>query len=131
VAPPTTPDLPGGGTVEAPESDQAPVLAESPAPTSVGTRPTAATTDGGLSTGQRRAIALVVIAAEIAGYALLTRTSAGAAVPAAAVAGMASGRLRPPDRAVGGFGRLRSGDAGAPGGVGRFRRDRQGPAPHL
>lgn len=131
VAPPTTPDLPGGGTVDAPQSDQAPVLADSPAPTSPSTQPAAATTDEGLSTGQRRAIALIVIAAEVVGYALLTRTSDGSAVPAAAVAGMASGRLRPPDRAIGGLGRFGSGDGPTPGGVGRFRRDRQGPTPRL
>jgi hypothetical protein len=130
VVPPPAGGLPGGGTVETPADALPPVVAGTPAPTAPTTRPAAAVVDDGLSTGQRRAIALAVIAAEVVAYVLLTRSSAGSAVPAATAAGMAAGRLRPPDRAVGGV-RGTGGGADASGGVGRFRREREGPAPSL
>jgi hypothetical protein len=130
VAPPTG-DLPSGGAVEAPTDVPAPEVAGTSAPGSPVTQPAAAATvDDGLSTGQRRAIALVVIAAEIVGYVLLSRMSDAGVVPTTGAAGMATGRLRPPDRAVGGW-RGSGGGAGTPGGVGRFRREREGPAPQL
>ena len=129
VVPPPTADLPGGA-VEAPADPQAPVVAGTPAPGAPVARNAAAVADDGLSTGQRRAIALLVIAAEVVGYVLLSRGADASAVPATAAAGMAAGRLRPPDRAIAGW-RGAGGGTGAPGGVGRFRREREGPAPHL
>jgi hypothetical protein len=128
VAPPTV-DLPDGAVEGQPEAP-APVVAGTPAPGAPVTRTAAATADDGLSAGQRRAIALLVIAAEVVGYALLSRTSGAGFAPAAAGAGMAAGRLRAPDRAVGGI-RGSGGGAGLTGGVGRFRREREGSAPQL
>jgi hypothetical protein len=131
VVPPPTSDLPSSGAVDAPAAEQPPVVAGSTTADTVGVRPAAAAADEGLSTGQRRAIALVVIAAEVVGYALLSRTSDASVAPAAVAGGMASGRLRPPDRAVGGLGPASRSAGAVPGGVGRFRRDREGPAPQL
>jgi hypothetical protein len=81
----------------------------------------------GLSNRDRRIIALIVIAAEVVGYALLMRNRAPTAVPPAAATGAAAGKLRAPDRWAGVRGAGASGSAG----VGRFRRERAGPAPHI
>ena len=122
VVPPVG-QLPGSGTTTAPGSVAPPVVA-SPDTTPTAAQPAA--TDNGLSTKDRRLIALLIIAAEVIGYVLLRRWPARDAAPAAGVAATAGGRLRPPDRPVSGVH-----NADAPGGVGRFRRERHGPVPHL
>lgn len=126
VGPVGAPSAPAGSGAGLP-----PVLAGGP---TTGTTPTGTTpagrpvrpaaAAGGLGTDARRGIGFAVIALEVLGFALLARgerTARGAAAPATA-----GGRLRPPDRAG------RAGEvAAALGGVGRFRRQRQGSAPSL
>ena len=87
----------------------------------------AGTGTGGLSTTQRRVLAGVVIALELLGFLLLMgdRDVERLAL-APAIATAAGGRLRPPDRG----GQVPVG-ATSVGGVGRFRTERQGPAPRL
>jgi hypothetical protein len=127
VAPAPTVGLPDSGTTTTPgaPADQAPVVAGSD--TGTGTpvaSQTPAAADSGLSTRDRRIIALIVIAAEVLGYALLMRNRAPAPAALAAAPAVAGGRLRAPDRLAGAR-------AEGVGGVGRFRRERQGLAPHL
>lgn len=123
--PPSTPDLPGASSATGtPDSGTPPVVAPQQQPganPAAQSQPVAASSD--LSTGARRAIALAVIALEVLGYLLLMRSPAAPAVPVMATAG---GRLRPPDRTAGGGPRVAT-----IGGVGRFRRERTGVAPHL
>lgn len=94
------------------------------------TQPVAARTStgtGGLSTTQRRVLAGFVIALELLGFLLLMGdrdVERLALVPAEASA--AGGRLRAPDR-----GRQVAVGSTSVGGVGRFRSERQGPAPRL
>ena len=94
------------------------------APTATAPTTTPVAARSGLSTPARRWIALLVIALEVIGFAALTRVPDPAAVPLATAAPAAGGRLRPPDRWNSGRGR-----AATVGGVGRFRRERQAPAP--
>ena len=116
-----------GGTSVAP-----PVIAPSPSNGQGATQPVASTADsgtGGLSTTQRRVLAGIVIALELLGFAMLMgdRDVEGLALgSAAAGAGAVGGRLRAPERGA----RL---PVAAPrsAGVGRFRSERQGPAPRL
>jgi hypothetical protein len=81
----------------------------------------------GLSTGQRRLAAALVIAMELVGFLLLLgdrgleRAASGAGVALAA-----GGRLRVPDRLARG-----DGPSARMGGVGRLRAERSGPVPHL
>ncbi|MBV9291508.1 MAG: hypothetical protein JO222_03575 [Frankiales bacterium] len=90
----------------------------------------------GLSTGARRAIALVILALEAVGFVLMSRTGeppavvtgAGLVAGAAGAGGLVGGRFRPPDRVVAGGRSVATADVG---GVGRFRRERSGPAPQL
>jgi len=129
VAPaPSSVDLPSTDTTTSSGVDApAPVVAGSD--TGTGTAVAAqqpVATDSGLSTRDRRIIALIVIAAEVLGYALLMRNRAPAAAPVGAAA-VAGGKLRAPDRWAG----SRAGAAAGTSGVGRFRRERVGPAPHL
>ncbi len=128
VPPGPPPDLPGAATGSVSQPDAAPVVAPSQAPASaapVAAQPAAASS--GLDTGARRAIALAVIALEVLGYAWLQRARDPALAPAAAgaVTAASGGRLRPPDRAT------TRGATPALGGVGRFRQERRGAAPHL
>jgi hypothetical protein len=125
IAPPVSDSssLPGESTASG--SDAAPVVAPPDQSTSATPPATAAAASSGLSTGSRRAIALAVIALEVLGFLLLRRKSAAGVVPAA-TAGVAAGRLRAPDRMA-----PTAGGAERTGGVGRFRRDRHGPAPQL
>ena len=121
-------DLPVTGTTTSPTTDVPPVVAGTqPGAPVAAQSPAAAASSSGLSTRNRRIIALIVIAAEVLGYALLMRNRAPVAVPATAAAAVAGGRLRAPDRWAGG----RAGAAAGSGGVGRFRRERVGSAPHL
>ena len=126
VTPPSSIGLPDSGTTTTTDPGSAPVVAGSGT-----TTPTAAQTpvasSSGLSTRNRRIIALIVIAAEVVGYALLMRNRAPAAAPVAGVAAVAGGKLRAPDRWAGG----RAAGAAGTAGVGRFRRDRAGAVPHL
>ena len=120
VLPPVA-NLPGSGTTTSPGNVTPPVVATS------GTTPTAAEpagTNGGMSTKDRRLIALLIIAAEVIGYVVLRRWPSQQTAPVAAAVA-AGGRLRAPDRAVSD---ARTVEAG---GVGRFRRERHGPVPHL
>lgn len=118
--------LPDAPTTTTPGSDVPPVVAGNQTGTPVAQQsPT--TESSGLSTRDRRIIALIVIAAEVLGYALLMRNRAPVAAPAAPVAAVAGGRLRAPDRWAGGRAAAVAGSAG----VGRFRRERTGTAPHL
>ncbi len=119
--------LPGSGTTTSPTTDVAPVVAGDQSGQPIAAQPAAATTSSGLSTGDRRIIAFIVIAAEVLGYALLMRNRAPVAAPATAATALAGGRLRAPDRGSSGRGAAAAGS----GGVGRFRRERVGPAPHL
>jgi hypothetical protein len=119
---PSVGNLPGTSTTTTPGSVAPPVVA-SPNTTPTAAQPATAT-GGGMSTKERRLIALLIIAAEVVGYVLLRRWPAREAAPVAAAV-TAGGRLRPPDRPVSD---ARTGDAG---GVGRFRRERRGPVPHL
>ena len=129
VAPAPTVDLPSTDTTTSTGADApAPVVAGTD--TGTGTpvaAQTPAASDSGLSTHDRRIIALIVIAAEVLGYALLMRNRAPVAAPAAVAATVAGGKLRAPDRWAG----SRAGAAAGSSGVGRFRRERVGPAPHL
>jgi hypothetical protein len=107
-----------------------PVIAPSQAAGQPATQPLAATGGtgtGGLSTTQRRVLAGVVIALELLGFLLLMgdRDVERLAL-APAIATAAGGRLRPPDRG----GHVSVG-ATSVSGVGRFRAERQGPAPRL
>jgi hypothetical protein len=120
-------ELPSTGTTTTPGSDVPPVVAGDQAGAPVAARSPAQAASSGLSTRDRRIIALIVIAAEVLGYAWLMRTRAPAAAPAAATAVVAGGKLRAPDRWAGGRAAAAAGTAG----VGRFRRERNGPAPHL
>jgi len=119
--------VPPVGNLPATESTGA-AAAQPPVVATPGTTPTAAhpvtTTDTGMSTKNRRLIGLLIIAAEVVGYVLLRRVPAREAAPVAGSAS-AGGRLRPPDRHSSGIHSAQS------GGVGRFRRDRQGAVPHL
>ncbi len=126
-APPTV-GLPGGTTTTSGGTVAPPAVAGRGAPSA--TDPVAAAqsqpTASGLSTRDRRIIAGVVIALEVAGFLALRGLpgpGAAAAVPLTAAA--AGGRLRPPDRLVGGPRQLST------GGVGRFRRERNGTPPRL
>jgi hypothetical protein len=114
----------GVTTSVAPDAGAPPVVAGNGAPAPTALRPSAAST--GLSTGSRRGIAFVVIALEVLGYLWLSRAgdAAAAADPAASLAG---GRLRAPDRPT----TSRVAGSGGVAGIGRFRRPRQGAAPHL
>lgn len=123
--PPTSTNLPSTGTAPAPDTGQAPVVAGSQPGTPIASRPVAAVSSG-LSTKNRRIVALVVIAAEVVGYALLMRNRAPVVAPTTTAA-VAGGKLRPPDRWTG----SRAAGAAGVAGVGRFRRKRIGPAPHL
>jgi hypothetical protein len=67
---------------------------------------------------------LLIIGLEVVGFIALSRVPDPAAVPSAVAASAAGGRLRPPDRWNAGRGRT-----AVVGGVGRFRRERQAPAP--
>lgn len=128
TGPPSTMNLPGAGTGTTPDTGQPPVVAGTQNGTPTVSQPTAlAASSSGLSTRNRRIIAFIVIAAEVVGYALLMRNRppAGMAAPGAAAVG--GGKLRAPDRWTGGRAAAVAGTAG----VGRFRRERTGPAPHL
>jgi hypothetical protein len=129
VAGPPTAGLPGAGmTNTSTGANTPPVVAGSGTGSPVASPPTTpVASTSGLSNRSRRIIALVVIAAEVLGYALLMRNRAPAAVPAAAAATVAGGKLRAPDRWTG----PRTAVSGGAGGVGRFRRERVGPTPHL
>jgi hypothetical protein len=118
--------LPTTGTTSTPGSDVAPVVAGEQPGSPVAQQSSARAASSGLSTRNRRIIALIVIAAEVLGYALLMRNRAPVTAPATAAA-IAGGRLRAPDRWAGGRAAAMAGSAG----VGRFRRERTGPAPHL
>jgi hypothetical protein len=134
-APPVAP-VGGGAVLPAAGTDGGavapPVVAPSQAASQPATQPVAAssTGTGGLSTTQRRVLAGIVIALELLGFAMLMgdrdveRLALGSA--AGTAAGAVGGRLRPPERG----GRA---PVSAPrhGGVGRFRSQRQGPAPKL
>src|SRR3954447_19690271 len=100
-------------------SSTSPAGATPPAPPPVAAR-------HGLSTPARRWIALLIIALEVVVFAALSRLPDPATVPRPAAVPVAGGRLRPPDRWNAGRGRTPT-----VGGVGRFRRERQAPAPHL
>jgi hypothetical protein len=119
--------LPSSGTATSPTTDVPPVVAGQQSGAPVASQSPVATSSSGLSTRSRRIIALIVIAAEVLGYALLMRNRAPITAPATAAAAIAGGRLRAPDRGVAGRGAAAAGS----GGVGRFRRERVGPAPHL
>ena len=128
VAPAPSVNLPDTGTTSPSDPGTPPVVAGSQTGTTpLAARPAAQSSSSGLSTRDRRIIALIVIAAEVVGYALLMRNRVPTAAPAAAAATVAGGKLRPPDRWAGGRGAGAAGTAG----VGRFRRERIGPAPHL
>ncbi|MDQ1695114.1 MAG: hypothetical protein QOJ03_467 [Frankiaceae bacterium] len=107
-------------------TDTPPVVATPPATGSGAAAALARTSDSGMSVGTRRLIAGIVIALEVLGFMALAGSPAPVG-PAVAGAGalVAGGRLRPPDRLVGGPRGTQS------GGVGRFRRERQGAAPRL
>lgn len=138
----TQPVAPVGGAAVLPpasggsEAVAPPVIAPSQQPaTQPSTQPAAAsrsTGTGGLSTTQRRVLAGFVIALELLGFLLLMgdrdveRVALGSAATAGAAGGAVGGRLRPPDR-----GRQAIAAATSVGGVGRFRTQRQGPAPRL
>ena len=116
--------LPGAATSGA--SGASPVLAAGQPPAATGRQMTPVAASSGLSTAQRRGLALAVIALEVVAFALLMRSPEGASLPVVAGAAAASGRLRAPDRW--------NGDGGAAtvvGGVGRFRRERRGAAPNV
>jgi hypothetical protein len=107
-----------------------PVVAPSQAAAQPVTQPVAARSSSGtagLSTTQRRILAGAVIALELLGFLLLMgdRDVERLAL-APAIASAAGGRLRAPDR-----GRQVPVGATSVGGVGRFRAERQGPAPRL
>jgi hypothetical protein len=122
----STVDLPSSGTTTATGTDVPPVVAGQGTGTPVAQQSRAQAASSGLSTRDRRIIALIVIAAEVLGYALLMRNRAPAAAPAAAGAALVGGRLRAPDR----WTNRGAGVAGSAG-VGRFRRERVGAAPYL
>jgi hypothetical protein len=117
-------NLPPAAT--SPDAGLPPVVAGSSSPTSSTTSPATSPVAARhrLSTSARRWIALLVIALEVVGFAALTRMPDPAALPLATAAPAAGGRLRPPDRWNAGRGRT-----AVVGGVGRFRRERQAPAP--
>jgi hypothetical protein len=119
-------DLPPSSTTST-GTDVPPVVAGGNAATPATTPAAAARSAvGGLSTSDRRWLALAVIALEVIGFAALRQVPDVAPLSAAGAATVAGGRLRPPDRSPGGRGRA----AGATiGGVGRFRRERHAPAP--
>ena len=99
---PPVANLPGSGTTTSPGNVTPPIVA------TPGTAPTAAqpaVTNGGMSTKDRRLIALLIIAAEVIGYVVLRRWPSRPTAPVAA--------------------------AIEDGGVGRFRRERHGPVPYL
>jgi len=130
VTGPASPDLPAAASTST-GADVPPVVAgSSPASPASPAAASTAAPGGGLSTSARRWLALVVIALEVLGFAVITRVPDVAPLPAAGAAAVAGGRLRPPDRAPGGsaIGRGRSATIG---GVGRFRRERRGAAPHI
>jgi hypothetical protein len=122
---PASVDLPPASSTSA-DAGIPPVVAGSStsSPVTTATATTAVAAKRGLSTPARRWIALLVIALEVVGFAALTRVPDPAAVPLATAATVAGGRLRPPDRWNAGRGR-----SVVVGGVGRFRRERQAPAP--
>ncbi|HET7529363.1 MAG TPA: hypothetical protein VFJ98_00210 [Mycobacteriales bacterium] len=124
---PASVGLPPSGQTS-PDTGLAPVVAgsagPSPAATAPAARPVAARS--GLSAAARRWIALVVIALEVLGFAVLVRAPDPARVPTAGDAALAGGRLRPPDRGL-----PAAGAAAMVGGVGRFRRERRTAAPHV
>ena len=119
---PSVGNLPGTGTTTTPGNVAPPVVA-APGTTPTAAQPSAATGTG-MSTRERRLIALLIIAAEVVGYVLMRRWPAREAAPVGGAV-VAGGRLRPPDRPVSDM------RAGESGGVGRFRRERRGPVPHL
>lgn len=119
---PSVGSLPGSSTATTSGNVAAPVVAN-PNTTPTAAQPTTAT-GGGMSTKERRLIALLIIAAEVVGYVLLRRWPSREAAPVAAAVA-AGGRLRAPDRPVSDARSAQS------GGVGRFRRERSGPVPHL
>lgn len=128
VAAPPSVSLPNGGTTTTPGADTPPVVAGSQSGTTpLASKPAAQTSSSGLSTRNRRIIALIVIAAEVVGYALLMRNRAPVGAAVAAPTAVAAGKLRAPDRWAG----LRGPGAAGTAGVGRFRRERIGTAPHL
>jgi hypothetical protein len=128
VGPPAT-NLPGTQTTGG-AADVPPVVAGTQTPAPATRSAAAVATDNGLTTNQRRWIALAVIALEVLGFMALTRSPGAAAAPLLAGASTAGGRLRPPDRAVGGVRGTREGGVSF-GGVGRFRTERRGEAPRL
>jgi hypothetical protein len=126
----------GGSAVLPPASTDSgavapPVVAPSPTAASGGgfapAASRAAAGTGGLSTTQRRVLALFVIGLELLGFLMLLgerdaeRSGIGPVAPA-----LAGGRLRPPDR-----GHPARTAAATIGGVGRFRGERQGRPPRL
>ena len=126
VTPPSSVGLPDSGTTTTTDPGTAPVVAGSGTPAASQTAAPAASSSG-LSTRNRRIIALIVIAAEVVGYALLMRNRAPSGAPVAGAAAVAGDKLRAPDRWAGGRAAAVAGTAG----VGRFRRDRVGAVPHL
>ena len=127
-APPSV-GLPGGTTTTSTGTVAPPDVAGTGATTAANAAPAAQSqpTASGLSTRDRRIIAGVVIALEVAGFLALRSVpgSAGAATAVPLTAAAAGGRLRPPDRLVGGPRQPLS------AGVGRFRRERSGTPPRL
>ena len=130
----------GGGAVLPPAgtgsgSVAPPVIAPSAAPAQSSTQPVASTGDsgtGGLSITQRRVAAGIVIALELLGFAMLmgdrdVKPVLLGTAAAGASAGAVGGRLRAPDRGS----RVAPVAASRAAGVGRFRSERQGPAPRL
>jgi hypothetical protein len=120
---PTGVDLPPS-TTSSSDAGVPPVVAGNSSATTTAPATTAVAARRGLSTPARRWIALLVIALEVVGFVALARVPDPAAVPLATAAPAAGGRLRPPDRWNAGRGRVAT-----VGGVGRFRRERQAPAP--
>jgi hypothetical protein len=98
--------------------------APAPAPTATPAAATPVAAHGGMSTATRRWLALAVIALEVLGFGWVIRSPDPSRLPQVAGAAAAGGRLRPPDRVAGGR-------IAAVGGVGRFRRERQSPAPRI
>lgn len=132
-APPPVAAVGGSAVLPAAGTDSGavapPVVAPSASPQQGGSGlvPSAASSGagtGGLSTTQRRVLALFVIGLELLGFLMLMGERDAERV--ALGAGAAGGRLRPPDR-----GRPATAAAAAVGGVGRFRGERQGRPPRL
>jgi hypothetical protein len=133
----------GGGVVLPPASSGGSTLAVPPViapsapavPAQQQARTAAAASGDGLTTGQRRTLAAVVIGLELLGFLMLMgdrdaeRLGGGLGSPllAGGGAGLVGGRLRPPDRGSSASTTAARNIAG----VGRFRGLRQGPPPRL